>query len=87
MQRASIFEGDVDRSANKAASVGEEADEAMEALSHKLERLSETSDELAALKEDWLGDARKYVSAHPFASVGLAFGAGYLVRALLRRRH
>jgi ElaB/YqjD/DUF883 family membrane-anchored ribosome-binding protein len=67
--------------------VAEHMEESMEELSHKLERLSETSDQLATLRDDWFADARKYVTAHPFAAVGLAFGAGYLVRTLLRRRH
>lgn len=67
-------------------SAPERADDGMEQLAEKLERLSDKGGELAAMKDNWLADARKYVRQHPFASVGFAFGAGYLFRAIRRRR-
>jgi ElaB/YqjD/DUF883 family membrane-anchored ribosome-binding protein len=51
-----------------------------------VDQLAEKRDELMELPETWMEDAREYVRAHPFASVGIALAAGYLLHLITRSK-
>jgi len=61
-------------------------DRAAEAASQVAERWGEKAEELMALQENWVEGAREYVKEHPFAALGIALAAGYLLSALTRGR-
>ncbi len=42
------------------------------------ERFGEKSEELLAMKDDYIESAREYVRENPFAALGIALAAGYL---------
>ncbi len=42
------------------------------------QRFGEKSDELRAMKDDYIESAREYVKENPFAALGIALAAGYL---------
>ena len=73
-----------------AEDVSEKAGHARERLSSAVERLKETCEEL---QERSLASARaaveetdRAVRSHPYQSIGVAFGVGFLVGYLMRRR-
>lgn len=69
----------VDRAAAAASS-------AAERIGERAERLGEKGDELLALKDNWVEDARHYVRDNPLAALGMALAAGYLLHMVTRTR-
>ena len=69
----------VDRAAEAASSVAGR-------LGDTVEQLAEKRDELMELPETWMEGAREYVREHPFASVGIALAAGYLLHMITRSK-
>ena len=61
-------------------------DRAAQAASDVAERWSEKADELMSQGVTWIEDAREYVKEHPFASLGIALAAGYLLSMMTRGR-
>ena len=53
-------------------------DRATQAASQAAGRFSEKSEELWAMKDDYLGSARDYVKENPLMALGIALAAGYL---------
>jgi ElaB/YqjD/DUF883 family membrane-anchored ribosome-binding protein len=53
-------------------------DRAAQAASQVAERFGERSDELLAMKDDYVEAARDYVKENPFVALGIALAAGYL---------
>jgi ElaB/YqjD/DUF883 family membrane-anchored ribosome-binding protein len=54
-------------------------DRAAQTAEQIAQRLGEKSDELLAMKEDYIHSTREYVRENPFAAVGIALAAGYLL--------
>ena len=69
----------VDRAAEAAASVAGR-------FGDTVDQLAEKRDALMELPETWLEGAREYVREHPFASVGIALAAGYLLHMITRSK-
>jgi ElaB/YqjD/DUF883 family membrane-anchored ribosome-binding protein len=61
-------------------------DRAAQAASDVAERWGEKADELMSQGETWVEDAREYVKEHPFAAMGIALAAGYLLSMMTRGR-
>lgn len=61
-------------------------DRAAQAASQAAERWGEKAEELMALQENWVEGAREYVKEHPFAAIGIAVAAGYLLSMMTRGR-
>lgn len=53
-------------------------DRATEAAEQIAQRFGTKSDELLAMKDDYIEGARAYVKANPLAAIGIALAAGYL---------
>lgn len=53
-------------------------DRAVETAEQIAERIGAGSDDLLAVKDDYIESARKYVRENPFAAIGIALAAGYL---------
>ena len=53
-------------------------DRATQAASQVAERFGEKGEELLAMKEDYLENARDYVKENPLMALGIALAAGYL---------
>jgi ElaB/YqjD/DUF883 family membrane-anchored ribosome-binding protein len=53
-------------------------DRATQTAAQVAERLGEKSEELLAMKDDYVETAREYVKENPFMAVGIALAAGYL---------
>ena len=51
---------------------------ATQSASQLAERFGEKSDELLAMKDDYVDQARAYVKENPFVAIGIALAAGYL---------
>jgi ElaB/YqjD/DUF883 family membrane-anchored ribosome-binding protein len=69
----------VDRATEAASSVAGRFGETVE-------QLAEKRDQLMELPETWMEGAREYVREHPFASVGIALAAGYLLHLITRSK-
>jgi ElaB/YqjD/DUF883 family membrane-anchored ribosome-binding protein len=69
----------VDRAAGAANSVAER-------LGEHVDTLAEKRDELMELPETWMESAREYVRENPFAAVGIAVAAGYLIHMITRSK-
>ncbi len=69
----------VDRATDAASSVAGRFGETVEQLADKRDQLME-------LPETWMEGARDYVREHPFASVGIALAAGYLLHMITRSK-
>jgi ElaB/YqjD/DUF883 family membrane-anchored ribosome-binding protein len=69
----------VDRAADAASSVAGR-------FGDTVEQLADRRDELMELPEVWMEGARGYVREHPFASVGIALAAGYLLHMITRSK-
>jgi ElaB/YqjD/DUF883 family membrane-anchored ribosome-binding protein len=54
-------------------------DRAAQTAGEIAQRLGEKSDELLAMKEDYIQSTREYVRENPFAALGIALAAGYLL--------
>ena len=61
-------------------------DRAASAASNAAERFGEKADEWMELKDNWVEGARDYVKDHPFAALGIAAAAGYLLSILMRSK-
>ena len=61
-------------------------DRAAQTASQAAERIGAKTDELMAMKEDWVEAGREYVREHPIAALGIAAAAGYLLSVLMRSR-
>lgn len=61
-------------------------DRASQAAAQAAERLGDKTDELMAMKEDWIEAGREYVREHPMAALGIAAAAGYVLSMLMRSR-
>ena len=61
-------------------------DRATQTASQVAERFNEKSEELWAMKDDYVETARDYVKDHPFAALGIAAAAGYLLSVLMRSK-
>ena len=61
-------------------------DRAAHAAAQAAERLGDRTDELMAMKEDWIEAGREYVREHPMAALGIAAAAGYVLSMLMRSR-
>lgn len=53
-------------------------DRATETAAQMAERLGAKSEELLAMKDDYLESTREYVKENPFVALGIALAAGYL---------
>jgi len=53
-------------------------DRASQTASQVAERFGEKSDELLAMKDDYIESARDYVKENPLMALGIALAAGYL---------
>jgi ElaB/YqjD/DUF883 family membrane-anchored ribosome-binding protein len=53
-------------------------DRATQTASQVAERFGEKSEELLAMKEDYVEAARDYVKENPLVALGIALAAGYL---------
>lgn len=53
-------------------------DRATQTASQVAERFGERSDELLAMKDDYIESARDYVKENPLMALGIALAAGYL---------
>lgn len=53
-------------------------DRATQTASQVAERLNEKSEELWAMKDDYVESARDYVKENPLMALGIALAAGYL---------
>lgn len=65
----------IDRLSESAHSAVDRAAQTAEQLA---ERFGEKSDELLAMKDDYIESTREYVRENPFAALGIALAAGYL---------
>ena len=54
-------------------------------LGEHAERLSDKGEELMSLKEDWVEGAREYVRDNPFAALGFALAAGFILSKITGR--
>ena len=61
-------------------------DRASEAVSSMAERFGETSEQLLAMKDNWVETTREYVRENPIQAVGIAIAAGYLLSMIMRSR-
>jgi ElaB/YqjD/DUF883 family membrane-anchored ribosome-binding protein len=66
----------LDRMSETAHSAVDRAAQTAEQIA---QRLGEKSDELLAMKEDYIQSTREYVRENPFAALGIALAAGYLL--------
>jgi ElaB/YqjD/DUF883 family membrane-anchored ribosome-binding protein len=57
-------------------------DRAAQTATQMAERFGERTDELLAMKDDYIETAREYVKENPFMAVGIALAAGYLLGKL-----
>ncbi|MGQ0654278.1 MAG: DUF883 domain-containing protein [Betaproteobacteria bacterium] len=71
---------------NLSETAHQTVERAAEAASQVAERWGDKADELMALQENWIESARGYVKEHPFAALGIALAAGYLLSTLTRGR-
>ncbi|HZQ73882.1 MAG TPA: hypothetical protein VFB08_13280 [Burkholderiales bacterium] len=69
----------VDRAAGAAQQVADR-------LNEHAERITDKGEELLAMKDDWIETARDYVREKPFAALGMALAAGYLLHMITRSR-
>jgi ElaB/YqjD/DUF883 family membrane-anchored ribosome-binding protein len=69
----------IDRLSESAHSAVDSAARTAEQIA---ERFGEKSDELLAMKDDYIESAREYVRENPVAAVGIALAAGYLLAKL-----
>jgi ElaB/YqjD/DUF883 family membrane-anchored ribosome-binding protein len=53
-------------------------DRTAEAAEQLAQRFGEKSEELLAMKDDYVASARDYVKENPFMAIGIALAAGYL---------
>jgi ElaB/YqjD/DUF883 family membrane-anchored ribosome-binding protein len=53
-------------------------DRATQTAAQVAERFGEKSEELLAMKDDYVETAREYVKENPFMALGIALAAGYL---------
>jgi ElaB/YqjD/DUF883 family membrane-anchored ribosome-binding protein len=53
-------------------------DRATQAAAQAAERFADKGEELLAMKDDYLEQARDYVKENPIVAVGIALAAGYL---------
>jgi len=65
----------IDRLSESAHAAVERAAQTAEQLA---ERFGEKSDELLAMKDDYIESTRAYVRENPLAALGIALAAGYL---------
>jgi ElaB/YqjD/DUF883 family membrane-anchored ribosome-binding protein len=72
----------IDRVRNTAHDTVERA---AAAASSAADRLSVRSEEWIASKNEWMDATRGYVREHPFAAMGMALAAGYLLSRLTGR--
>jgi ElaB/YqjD/DUF883 family membrane-anchored ribosome-binding protein len=83
-------EGNIERASQGAHRVVDRATEAASSVAGRfgdtVEQLAEKRDELMELPETWMEGAREYVREHPFASVGIALAAGYLIHMITRSK-
>jgi ElaB/YqjD/DUF883 family membrane-anchored ribosome-binding protein len=61
-------------------------DRASEAVGSMAERFGETSEQLLAMKDNWVETTREYVRENPIQAVGIAIAAGYLLSMIMRSR-
>lgn len=64
----------------------EYVDRAASVASNAAERIGEKADEWMEMKDNWVEGARDYVRDHPFAALGIAAAAGYLLSVLMRSK-
>jgi ElaB/YqjD/DUF883 family membrane-anchored ribosome-binding protein len=69
----------VDRAAEAASS-------AAGRFGETVDQIAEKKDELMELPETWMEGTREYVREHPFASLGIALAAGYLLHMITRSK-
>jgi ElaB/YqjD/DUF883 family membrane-anchored ribosome-binding protein len=67
----------VDRAAEAASSVASR-------LGEHVDSLSEKGDQLLEMKDSWIEGARDYVREKPFAALGIAVAAGYILSMMMR---
>jgi ElaB/YqjD/DUF883 family membrane-anchored ribosome-binding protein len=58
--------------------LSESAHSAVDRAAQVAERVGERGEELLALKDDYLEQAREYVKENPIMALGIALAAGYL---------
>jgi len=73
----------IDRLSESAHAAVERAAQTAEQLA---ERFGEKSDELLAMKDDYIESTRAYVRENPLAALGIALAAGYLFAKITSRR-
>jgi ElaB/YqjD/DUF883 family membrane-anchored ribosome-binding protein len=62
------------------------ASQVADRLSEHAERITGKGEDLLAMKDDWVETAREYVREKPFAALGMAVAAGYLLHMITRSR-
>lgn len=72
----------IDRLRNTAHDTVERA---ASAASTAADRLGARSEEWLSAKDEWMDATRGYVREHPFAALGIALAAGYLISRLTGR--
>jgi ElaB/YqjD/DUF883 family membrane-anchored ribosome-binding protein len=78
---------DMDRNIERVSQSAHQAvDRAAAAASGVVEGIAGKSQELLELPENWLEGAREYVRENPFAAVGMAVAAGYLLHMITRSK-
>ena len=68
---------------NGTASQGNGVEQRFEGLKESLKKLAHQFD---TTPEGYLGKVKSQIKEHPLAAVGIAFGVGYLVMRIARRR-
>lgn len=63
----------------------ETVERAASVASTAADRLSARSGEWLSAKDEWMDSTRSYVREHPFAALGVALAAGYLLSRLTGR--
>jgi ElaB/YqjD/DUF883 family membrane-anchored ribosome-binding protein len=83
-------EGQIERASQGAHRAVDRATEAAASVAGRfgdtVDQLAEKRDQLMELPENWMEGAREYVREHPFAAVGIALAAGYLMHMITRSK-
>jgi ElaB/YqjD/DUF883 family membrane-anchored ribosome-binding protein len=66
-------------------SAHETVERAASLASSAADRVSARSGDLLATKDEWMETTRGYVREHPFAALGIALAAGYLLSRITGR--
>jgi ElaB/YqjD/DUF883 family membrane-anchored ribosome-binding protein len=78
---------DLDRNIDRVSQSAHQAvDRAAAAASGVVEGISAKGQDLLEMPENWLEGAREYVRENPWAAIGMAVAAGYLLHMITRSK-